>query len=248
MSESHPRKLRKILPYFSKYHQTVDLDALMAQLTEFNLLDINQYVDDSLQYNGLPNLTVKTNSFNKQFFVENGDLTDDTKYKQKFLSMPSLANNEFDESEYEKSQSIFHRMKRLNRDSDRYNEQADEFNHNVVDQYRVGELGRIFQMFDGKVNRVRLAYLSPRFHVQAHIDYDPSYIFRYHIPLITNELCTMNCAERAVHFPADGGIYWLNTGLKHWVENNSDQGRIHLIIDVSGEEEYEHWSEKHEEI
>ena len=34
------------------------------------------------------------------------------------------------------------------------------------------------------------------------------------------------------HFPADGKIYFLNTGHIHWAENNSDEERIHLIVDT----------------
>jgi aspartyl/asparaginyl beta-hydroxylase (cupin superfamily) len=42
------------------------------------------------------------------------------------------------------------------------------------------------------------------------------------------------------HLPADGRVYFFNTGIKHWVENNSDQDRVHLIIDVHGQDELEH--------
>ena len=39
------------------------------------------------------------------------------------------------------------------------------------------------------------------------------------------------------HFPADGRVYFLNTGLKHWAENNSNEGRIHLIVDTKNQED-----------
>ena len=45
-----------------------------------------------------------------------------------------------------------------------------------------------------------------------------------------------------VHFPADGRVYFLNTGHIHWAENNSDEGRIHLIIDTKTQEDLQ-WLE-----
>ena len=39
------------------------------------------------------------------------------------------------------------------------------------------------------------------------------------------------------HFPANGQVYFLNTGLKHWAENNSNENRIHLIVDTKNQED-----------
>ena len=39
------------------------------------------------------------------------------------------------------------------------------------------------------------------------------------------------------HMPADGRIYFFNQGLKHWVKNYSNHPRLHLIIDVHGQNE-----------
>jgi len=96
-------------------------------------------------------------------------------------------------------------------------------------------------MFKGNLARVRLAYLSPNFSLKPHVDYDPSYITRYHIPLLTNEDCLMcvkvKGVEKNIHFPADGNVYFLNAGHIHWAENNSNEGRIHLIVDTKNQED-----------
>jgi aspartyl/asparaginyl beta-hydroxylase (cupin superfamily) len=42
------------------------------------------------------------------------------------------------------------------------------------------------------------------------------------------------------HLPVDGRVYFFNTGIKHRVTNDSDQDRVHLIIDVHGQDELEH--------
>jgi len=40
-----------------------------------------------------------------------------------------------------------------------------------------------------------------------------------------------------MHMPADGSVYFLNTGLVHWAENNGNEGRIHLVISLDGQED-----------
>ena len=87
--------------------------------------------------------------------------------------------------------------------------------------------------------------MYPNFKIAPHIDHDPSYITRYHMPLVTNEKCTMHILrsqygvqiEEQAHMPASGHIYFTNVGFKHWAENRSDQARLHLIIDVYGQKE-----------
>jgi aspartyl/asparaginyl beta-hydroxylase (cupin superfamily) len=45
------------------------------------------------------------------------------------------------------------------------------------------------------------------------------------------------------NLPADGSVYFFNSGIKHWVHNNSDQARIHLIIDTHGQEDLTDFTE-----
>jgi aspartyl/asparaginyl beta-hydroxylase (cupin superfamily) len=37
--------------------------------------------------------------------------------------------------------------------------------------------------------------------------------------------------------PADGSVYFFNSGMLHWVSNNSDVPRLHLIIDTNGQDD-----------
>jgi aspartyl/asparaginyl beta-hydroxylase (cupin superfamily) len=46
-----------------------------------------------------------------------------------------------------------------------------------------------------------------------------------------------NGEEHRFHLPADGSVYFFNSGIKHWVENNSSEDRIHLIVDTHGQED-----------
>ena len=56
-------------------------------------------------------------------------------------------------------------------------------------------------------------YIAGNHDLKPHVDYDPSYISRYHIPIITNPKVTMymkrNSKTLAYHMPADGRIYFL---------------------------------------
>jgi aspartyl/asparaginyl beta-hydroxylase (cupin superfamily) len=119
--------------------------------------------------------------------------------------------------------------------------EADELNYGVRTELVTGEIEKILDMFTSKITRVRLAYIAGNHDLKPHIDYDPSYIVRYHIPIITNPGVTMymNRSGKVYsrHLPADGKIYFFNTGIQHWVINNSDLDRVHLIIDVHGQDE-----------
>ena len=84
-------------------------------------------------------------------------------------------------------------------------------------------------------------YLGPGHKIEPHIDYDPSFITRYHIPVITNSEVKMYIEKQGhqheQHLPADGRVYFFNAGFKHWVKNNSELARLHLIVDVHGQQE-----------
>jgi aspartyl/asparaginyl beta-hydroxylase (cupin superfamily) len=99
----------------------------------------------------------------------------------------------------------------------------------------------IINMFDSPVCRVRLAVLMPGFTIKPHVDYDPSYIVRYHIPIFTSEQVLfggrIKDEVREYHMPADGGVYFFNSGYLHWVGNNSTEPRLHLIVDTNGQDD-----------
>lgn len=90
------------------------------------------------------------------------------------------------------------------------------------------------------VHRTRFAKLSPKSEIKEHIDYNTEYGIRLHIPIITNKKAVFggigsNGKEEA-HFPADGSVWFINPGVKHWARNDGDEERIHLIISVDSQE------------
>ena len=83
--------------------------------------------------------------------------------------------------------------------------------------------------------------MAPGHSIKPHIDYNTTYSIRVHIPIITNDqsfMCVKNKdGIQKMHMPADGSVYFLNTGMTHWAENNGDNGRIHLVISLNGQED-----------
>jgi hypothetical protein len=92
------------------------------------------------------------------------------------------------------------------------------------------------------VHRTRFAKLAPQSKIKPHIDYNTEYSIRLHIPIITNENCLFGGIDpitnqpQEAHFPADGSVWFINPGVKHWAENNGNEERIHLIISVDSQE------------
>jgi hypothetical protein len=89
-------------------------------------------------------------------------------------------------------------------------------------------------------HRTRFARLSPGSSVKPHIDYDTTYGIRLHIALATNEAC-VNGGQNSrgeiteEHIPADGSVWFVNPGVKHWAHNQGDSFRDHLIISVDSQ-------------
>ena len=118
------------------------------------------------------------------------------------------------------------RLKRIDKNSEYYVPEADEHNFGLLTEKVEGPIKDALDKFKSPFARVRFAMFAPHSSVDPHIDYDPSYVTRYHIPIVTNPDCWMcverNGKSRKVNFEADGRVYFLNTGFKHWIENNSD--------------------------
>lgn len=234
---------RKSLPAFGYLQdKQVDLAALIEHCQKENLIDHRAYNDIKVGAGAPIENFVRLNAFNKMsFFVEdNAAYLQGESYKQLYLTelKPELRSHQIDEN---KNWSPGGRFRRLDPNDPSYNPLVDELNYTHRNHLVKGIFKDILDLFSDQVTRVRLAYLAPNFSIKPHVDHDPSYIVRYHIPILTNPLCTMNVERdrqpQACHFAADGRIYFLNAGLKHWASNQSNQWRLHLIVDVHGQKE-----------
>lgn len=89
-------------------------------------------------------------------------------------------------------------------------------------------------------HRSRFALLAPHNQVKPHIDYDTTYGIRLHIALETNEHCfnggwDKDGNEVKYHIPADGTVWFINPGVKHYAVNGGDTPRNHLIISMDSQ-------------
>jgi len=90
-------------------------------------------------------------------------------------------------------------------------------------------------------HRSRFAMLAPGNQVKPHIDYDTTYGVRLHIALDTNNECynggwDKEGNEVKYHIPADGSVWFINPGVKHYAVNGGTTARNHLIISLDSQE------------
>lgn len=100
-------------------------------------------------------------------------------------------------------------------------------------------LQEILLTFNG-AHRTRFAALRAGHQVKPHIDYDTTYSIRLHIAIDTNNECfnggwDKQGNEVKAHIPADGSVWFVNPGVKHYALNNGASERTHLIISVDNQ-------------
>ncbi|MDX1460991.1 MAG: aspartyl/asparaginyl beta-hydroxylase domain-containing protein [Xanthomonadales bacterium] len=102
------------------------------------------------------------------------------------------------------------------------------------------EFGEVF-------GRSRLMRLEPGSTVPPHVDVNYHWFnrVRLHIPITTNPKVLFYCGDRHLHMAA-GEAWIFNTWVEHTVENNSDQTRVHLVLDTSGSTRFWALAEKGE--
>lgn len=235
-------KNRKQLPNFGYLpNLKIDLTALIENLEQNGLLNFDSYNDIKFSSNSKMSSFVKTNHYCKNTFFKEGEAVDleGEQYKQLYLT--DINSTEYVKPEIDTDSNIFSRSKRLDPNSSVYDPYADELNYGKRNNHVTDVIGQILDKFEDRLTRVRFAVLAPHFTIKPHVDYDPSYICRFHIPIITNNKCTLTIHEtdgsiNTCHMPADGRVFFLNAGKKHSAENDSDLPRLHLIVDVHGQE------------
>lgn len=234
-------KDRKQLPPFLKLQHQFDISRILDAFKKFE--DINLYDDlnasnpDSA-YGDFYNSSSKLEHL-KKFAESNEDVSKGSKfYKQ-------LSLTEFDgdkpQRQLEQDTGIKTYRKSTNPDDPSYDPIMDERRYTKRKDICTGYWNDILDTFKSPVTRTRFAYMAPGHSIKPHIDYNTTYSIRLHIPIITNENAFM-CVKtkdglQKIHMPADGSVYFLNTGMTHWAENNGDEGRIHLVISLNGQED-----------
>jgi len=234
-------KDRKQLPPFLKLQHQFDMRRILHAFEQFK--DINLYDDLNVSnpdsaYGDFYNSSSKLEHL-KKFAERNEDVSRGSQfYKQ-------LSLTEFDgdkpQRRLEKDTGIKTYRKSTNPDDSCYDPVMDERRYTKRKDICTGYWNDILDTFKSPVTRTRFAYMAPGHSIKPHIDYNTTYSIRLHIPIITNDDSLM-CVKtkdgvQKIHMPADGSVYFLNTGMTHWAENNGDAGRIHLVISLNGQED-----------
>ena len=91
----------------------------------------------------------------------------------------------------------------------------------------------------GKAARVLLIKLKANKDVTTHVDSGDylNTVRRFHIPIITNKDVFYTVNNEKIHME-EGDCWEINNRRPHSVDNQSDQDRIHLLIDIMPEQEF----------
>jgi len=84
-----------------------------------------------------------------------------------------------------------------------------------------------------RLGRCLITRLAPGCKIDPHVDggSHAAYYERYHIVLQSRPGSVFRCGDETVHM-AVGDVWWFDNSIEHEIVNNSDDDRIHLIVDI----------------
>lgn len=91
---------------------------------------------------------------------------------------------------------------------------------------------KLMSLVDGeRLGAVLITKLAPGGGIAKHVDssWHADYYDKYYIPIQNGEGATFNFDDGVIS-PKLGEVYWFNNSVTHWVENNSSEDRISLIV------------------
>ena len=100
---------------------------------------------------------------------------------------------------------------------------------------------QVMASFGEVFGRSRLMKLGAGAEVAKHVDFNYHWYtrVRIHVPIITNPGVTFYCADQHTHMQA-GACWIFNSWRRHRVTNESEEDRIHLVIDTAGSSRFWH--------
>ena len=225
-------KNRWELPVIKPLDFRVDINRLRTELSDFSKGKVwdglgSDYASLCETHTKLPKM------FFKDEELEGIDCVCDLDWEK--TSYQQLSITEFDE-EYDLSQRTEKSGTVWDERIAKHKKDADERWFRKIKEDVPPYMREIMQMFPG-AHRARFSTLAPRSTVKPHIDYDTLYGIRIHIALETNDQCynggwDQEGNEVKYHIPADGSVWFVNPGVKHYAVNDGDTARNHLIISL----------------
>lgn len=228
-------KSRYELPVIGRLDYRFDIDRLREEVAQFSENKIwdglgTDYASLCETHTKLPSMFFKASELAGITHVCDLDW-EHTSYQQ--LALTEFDNTYSLDQRTEKSGSVWD-----NRIA-KHKFHADERYFRKVKQDVPVYLKELLSTFPG-AHRSRFANLAPNSKVKPHIDYDTLYGLRLHIALTTNDQCynggwDKNGNEIKFHIPADGSVWLVNPGVKHYAVNNGNTARNHLIISIDSQ-------------
>lgn len=231
-------KKRQFLPLMSKLPLSIDIKKLQSEFTS------NGYWDWGL-YDGLKKSKASKNGLIvrkillSHFLSEGEDITEGGE-AYKMLCLTDY-NGEIDTTSLSITDSA--RLERISDPSHPlYVPEADEKNYDKRNQYATGYVTEIMDLIEkevGHVTRTRYAVLMPGEEIKEHRDINTDKAVRIHIPLFTDPDVLFGVRGKnslvEKHLPADGNVWFINQAYPHYVKNESNKPRVHLVMSVVGQ-------------
>ena len=228
-------KGRHELPVIARLDYRFDIDRLRKELDQFAQDKVwdglgSDYAHMCETHTKLPKM------FFKEEELEEVDCVCDLDWETS--SYQQLSLTEFDES-YDLSQRTELSGSAWDTRVAKRDPKADERWYRKVKDDVPSYLREVLNTFTGS-HRTRFANLAPNSEVKPHIDYDTLYGVRLHIALETNDQCynggwDKDGNEVRHHIPADGSVWLVNPGVKHYAVNAGSTTRNHLIISLDSQ-------------
>jgi hypothetical protein len=220
------------LPVLTKLEYEVDVDRIKAELETFSKDKIwdglgSDYSSLCETHTRLPKMFFKAEE------MEGVDCVCDLDWEH--TSYQQLSITEFDES-FDLDTRTDLSGSKWDKPIKKWPKGADERYYRKLKQDVPSYMEEVMQMFPN-AHRSRFAALAPNSSIKPHIDYDTLYGVRIHIALDTNEGCINGGWDKdgnkiVHHIPADGSVWLVNPGVKHFAENAGNNVRTHWIISL----------------
>ena len=226
-------KKRFELPVLKRLNIQFDIEKLQESYEQF----IKEKTWDSLG-NEYASLCENHTRLPKMFFKDEElkDIKSICDLNWKETSYKQMSLTDFDESfKLEKQQKNSKWSKRIALK----NPKADERWFSKIKQDVPDYLKYVLKTI-GNIHRTRFSNLAPKSYVKPHFDYNTDYSIRVHIAIKTNKYCMNGGWDKKgilhkQHIPADGSVWFVNPGVKHFAINDGDTQRVHLIISVDSQ-------------
>jgi Aspartyl/Asparaginyl beta-hydroxylase len=239
------RKDKRDLPFVMRLRKRIDLNKMLEQLQSW-LKDSDQdhcFTQDraSSEHNydlsnrqGVNFVANYQEIYKTYAKIGLQSLTDDA------TNLASILDRKVDDfNPYERAKGMRHTS------SAAYHPLYDERNYTKPTEFYTGYVKELLDSFCDEPCRSAIVTLEPGKFLSPHFDIGPEYVTRLQIPLVTNTQAVMGFRKDKhswyeYHLPADGSIYFVNSGWEHYAVNNGNSNRYNLRVCLNGQLELEH--------